>query len=1478
MLADMSALPTSLMAGMTMPTPSTDTQAPTVTVTSPTAGATLTNGSTVTVTGTAVDNGGGVVTTVEVSMDGGVTYHRATGTTSWTYTASLRGVGAGSIKVRASDDSANLSAPVGPAMTTNCPCSVFGSDVPATPDGGDTSAVELGMKFSAETSGFVTGVRFYKSAANTGVHLGTLWSATGTQLATGTFTNETSSGWQTLQFAAPVSVTAGTTYVVSYYAPSGHYAAALNFFWYKGAQSSPLDALPNTATQVNGVYAQGHAFPTSSYQAANYYVDVLFTNQDNFAPVVTAQAPLDKSSSVAPSTAPSATFSKAMNPSSISFTLANGSSPVAGSVSYNGTSNTATFTPSATLASGTTYTATVTGSDQSGNALAPTSWSFTTMKPPATPGVCPCGMWDDTAVPQTISVADSNSVELGMKFTTDYNGVVLGVRFYKGPQNTGTHTGSLWSAAGAQLATATFTNESSTGWQTVTFGSPVAVTAGTTYTVSYKTTVGYYSATTGGLAAALNNPPLHTPAHGGAYLYGGGYPSNSSDANYWVDPIFSVSASQVPSVIATSPSSAATNVPPGSAVTATFDTVLSQGSPTLSVVTSGGTAVAGTTTLDSTQKVVTFTPAAALPAGTTFTATVAGAKSTAGTPMAAPVSWSFSTAGANSCPCTLFASNATPASIDAGDTSPVSLGVRFTASSNGYLTGVRFYKSAANTGPHPVSLWDAAGNRLATATATSETASGWQTATFAAPVQVSAGTVYTASYYTPSGHYSADGNFFASAWTNGPLTAVADGNGNGVYAYGGDLDPVSSYANTNYWVDPLFTTTIAAGTAPAVSSTSPIANASSVPPAGAVTATFAAGIDPGSAVMTLTDPNNQPVAGTTTYNAATLTAIFTPAATLANNTAYTASVTATSGGTPMASPSSWTFRTQQAPAVPGTCPCGLWDDTAVPSSPVTGNSQAVELGIRFTSDTAGQITGVRFYKGPKNIGTHTGSLWSAGGTRLATATFSNESAQGWQTVSFSSGVAVAANTTYYVSYYAPVGGYLATVNAFSTVGRDNPPLHVTTSAGAYLYGGGFPSNASTANYWVDPVFATGSPTPPPNSTPPVISNVAATGSGTSATVTWTTDTSSTSRVDYGTSATSLTSNATGATGTSHSVTLTGLATNTRYYYRVTSVDAYGNSATSPAATAAAASYAPATAPMVDTTTADFSGTASSTYVAANGDGEVVLAPSGGAFEFSGTALPAGWTSTANTFGGSSTVAGGLVTVSGANLTTTSTTFSTGRSLEALASLGQNQSIGWYTTSNSQARIQFTVNGSNQLVASWNTGLGNTTSAVVASNWAFAPHKYRIEWNSTSLAFYVDDVAGYTTTAFRNLYTNMRPLLSDTVITGSGGTDLSVDWLRIGPYAASGTYLSRIFDASAVVTWDALTWDATVPTGTTLTVRVRSGNTATPGTSWTGWQTVSASGGALGVTGRYLQYQLTMTSTGTRYTTPAWRSASLSFHV
>src|SRR4051794_15617474 len=108
---------------------------------------------------------------------------------------------------------------------------------------------------------------------------------------------------------------------------------------------------------------------------------------------------------------------------------------------------------------------------------------------------CPCSIWSSSATPATVTDSDRNAVELGVKFTADTDGVISGIRFYKGPKNTGTHTGSLWSSTGTRLATATFTKETASGWQQVSFASPVAVKAGTTYVASYHTSVGYYSAT-----------------------------------------------------------------------------------------------------------------------------------------------------------------------------------------------------------------------------------------------------------------------------------------------------------------------------------------------------------------------------------------------------------------------------------------------------------------------------------------------------------------------------------------------------------------------------------------------------------------------------------------------------------------------------------------------------------------------------------------------------------------------------------------------------------------------------------------------------------------------------------------------------------------------------------------------------------------------------------------------------------------------
>src|SRR5207249_698415 len=127
----------------------------------------------------------------------------------------------------------------------------------------------------------------------------------------------------------------------------------------------------------------------------------------------------------------------------------------------------------------------------------------------------------------------------------------------------------------------------------------------------------------------------------------------------------------------------------------------------------------------------------------------------------------------------------------------------------------------------------------------------------------------------------------------------------------------------------------------------------------------------------------------------------------------------------------------------------------------------IELGIRFQSDVAGSITGIRFYKGSANTGTHTGSLWTASGTRLATATFTNETSSGWQTVWFASPVAIQANTTHVASYLAPKGRYAFDADYFTISGLDSGSIHVLPAAqgggGSYMYGGGFPSHSASQN-------------------------------------------------------------------------------------------------------------------------------------------------------------------------------------------------------------------------------------------------------------------------------------------------------------------------------------------------------------------------------------------------------------------------------
>ena len=137
------------------------------------------------------------------------------------------------------------------------------------------------MSFSSSVSGSVTAIKFFKGTGNTGTHTGSLWSASGQRLATVTFTGETASGWQRANLTTPVTLTAGTTYVVSYYAPVGHYAYTSDFFT-TARTVGPLTA--GVTTNGRFLYRTGGGFPTSSWRASNYFVDVVFSTATAPAP------------------------------------------------------------------------------------------------------------------------------------------------------------------------------------------------------------------------------------------------------------------------------------------------------------------------------------------------------------------------------------------------------------------------------------------------------------------------------------------------------------------------------------------------------------------------------------------------------------------------------------------------------------------------------------------------------------------------------------------------------------------------------------------------------------------------------------------------------------------------------------------------------------------------------------------------------------------------------------------------------------------------------------------------------------------------------------------------------------------------------------------------------------------------------------------------------------------------------------------
>ena len=590
-----------------------------------------------TVTWTAPSNGGSPITKYTVTPYVGIEPKKATTVTGTPPETSATITGLTDGTSYTFEVTANNAVGEGPpsiasnAVIPTAQDTIFGSATPATIDSGDGNSVELGVKFSSTVAGSVTGIRFYKASTNSGTHIGSLWSASGTLLASATFTGESASGWQQVNFSTPVAIAASTTYIAGYLAPNGHYSDTASGFA-TAVSSPPLLALANS-TSANGVYAYSSTsvFPASSYNATNYWVDVDFEATPTTAPgqVTNVSATAGPGSASLTWSAPSSggavtkyTITPYLESKAQTATTVTGTPPATGATVGElkpGSSYTFTVTASNTAGSGeaskpsnaVTPTAPTVPSEptgvtaRAGDGSATVTWTApldggspitkytvtpyvgtepkkattVTGTPPETSATI-TGLTDGTsytfevtanngvgegppsiasnaviptvpdtifgsATPATIDSGDGSSVELGVKFSSTVAGSVTGIRFYKASTNSGTHIGSLWSASGTLLASATFTGESASGWQQVNFSTPVAIAASTTYIAGYLAPNGHYSDTESGFATAVSSPPLLAPANStsanGVYAYSSTsvFPASSYKAtNYWVDVDF----------------------------------------------------------------------------------------------------------------------------------------------------------------------------------------------------------------------------------------------------------------------------------------------------------------------------------------------------------------------------------------------------------------------------------------------------------------------------------------------------------------------------------------------------------------------------------------------------------------------------------------------------------------------------------------------------------------------------------------------------------------------------------------------------------------------------------------------------------------------------------------------------------------------------------------------------------------------------
>jgi hypothetical protein len=146
--------------------------------------------------------------------------------------------------------------------------------------------------------------------------------------------------------------------------------------------------------------------------------------------------------------------------------------------------------------------------------------------------------------------------------------------------------------------------------------------------------------------------------------------------------------------------------------------------------------------------------------------------------------------------------------------------------------------------------------------------------------------------------------------------------------------------------------------------------------------------------------------------------------------------------------------------------------TDAPETIATGQGLTWEQGLEFSSSVNGEITHIRYWKAADEpAGGHIGRIWSTNGTLLATASFTCETASGWQQAPLSPALPITAGVHYKVTYNVSnvVSKTFNVLNSPITVGLlTGWGSSFSTPAGSY------PTTGSGSNLFADIVFR---PTP-----------------------------------------------------------------------------------------------------------------------------------------------------------------------------------------------------------------------------------------------------------------------------------------------------------------------------------------------------------------------------------------------------------------